>query len=112
LPLVFAGFSQGVAMAFRAAVRGRAGATGVIAVGGDVPPELLTEDAARFPPVLLMRGANDDWYTQGKLDADVARLQSRGVDVRAFVFEGGHEWTTGASHEAGLFLERCGFLDL
>src|SRR4029450_10039433 len=40
-PIVFAGFSQGVAMAFRAAVLGSARASGVIAVGGDIPPELL-----------------------------------------------------------------------
>ena len=39
--IVFAGFSQGVAMAFRAALRGRRRAAGVIAIGGDVPPELL-----------------------------------------------------------------------
>ncbi len=37
--IVFAGFSQGVAMAFRAATHFEAG---VIAVGGDVPPELTT----------------------------------------------------------------------
>src|SRR4029450_2642699 len=38
-PIVFTGFSQGVAMAFRAAVRGRQRASAVIAVGGDIPPE-------------------------------------------------------------------------
>src|ERR1017187_742462 len=38
--IVFAGFSQGVAMAFRAAVNVPSRVTGVIAVGGDVPPEI------------------------------------------------------------------------
>jgi predicted esterase len=44
--IVFAGFSQGVAMAFRAALLGaRRGA--VFAAGGDVPPELMTRDGPR-----------------------------------------------------------------
>src|SRR5262245_16784392 len=51
--LAFMGFSQGVAMAFRAAVHGRAHADAVIAVGGDVPPELLDDPGAEFPRVLL-----------------------------------------------------------
>jgi poly(3-hydroxybutyrate) depolymerase len=46
--VVYAGFSQGVAMAFRAACRGRAPAAGVMAVGGDVPPELLADAASAF----------------------------------------------------------------
>jgi predicted esterase len=90
--LVYAGFSQGTAMAFRAAVRGRAAATGVIAVGGDVPPELLSDPDARFPATLLARGERDDWYTQAKLDADVEALTARGVRVTPYVFDGAHEW--------------------
>ena len=58
--IVYAGFSQGVAMAFRAALRGRRRAAGVIAAGGDVPPELLADAALRFPPVLVARGTRDD----------------------------------------------------
>jgi predicted esterase len=61
--IVYAGFSQGVAMAFRAAVRGRRAAAGVIAVGGDIPPELLSDPRAAFPPVFLLRGARDEWFT-------------------------------------------------
>ena len=38
--IVFAGFSQGVAMAFRAAASSTRRVGGVIAVGGDVPPEI------------------------------------------------------------------------
>jgi predicted esterase len=104
LPVVCVGFSQGVAMAFRGAVRGRVKCAGVIALGGDVPPELLQDPAARFPAVLLARGANDDFYTQAKLDADVAALQARNTDVRAIVFDGAHEWTPEFSREAGQFL--------
>lgn len=90
--VVYAGFSQGVPMAFRAAMRGRHHASGIIAVGGDVPPELLA-DGAEFPPVLLLRGTRDiEWYTQTKYDADVAALTARGVPFQTIVYDGAHEW--------------------
>jgi predicted esterase len=41
IPLFTLGFSQGVAMAFRSAIRGRRRAAGFVAVCGDVPPEVL-----------------------------------------------------------------------
>jgi len=102
--LVFAGFSQGVAMAFRAAVLGRRRSHGVIAVGGGVPPELAGDDAARFTPTLLVRGERDDWYTEALMAADVAALERRGVRVRAAHFDGIHEWGAAATGEAGRFL--------
>ena len=104
VPLLHAGFSQGAAMAFRAAVRGRWRAAGTIAVGGDVPPELLADPGTIFPPVLLVRGTKDDWYTQAKLDADVAALKARGVTVDAVVFDGGHEWTAAVSRSVAGFV--------
>jgi len=105
--IVYAGFSQGVAMAFRAAVRGKRSAAGVIAVGGDVPPELLADAALSFPPVFLARGTKDEWYTAAKLDADVAALQSRGVRVDAFVYDAPHEWTAEVSDAVGRWLLGC-----
>lgn len=102
--LVFAGFSQGVAMAFRAAARGRRRSHGVIAVGGGVPPELAADDSAHFTPTLLVRGARDDWYTEALMAADVAALERRGVRVRAVQFDGVHEWGADATGEAGRFL--------
>ena len=105
-PIVVAGFSQGVAMAFRAAVLGRAGVNGVIAVGGDIPPELLagSASASPFPRVLLIRGATDDWYTAKKLDADMSALRARGQEPEAFTHDGGHEWTADVAMAAGDFL--------
>ena len=105
-PIVVAGFSQGVAMAFRAAVLGRAGASGVIAVGGDIPPELLagSASASPFPRVLLIHGATDDWYTAKKLDADMSALRARGEEPEAFTHDGGHEWTADVAMAAGDFL--------
>jgi hypothetical protein len=105
VPLVHAGFSQGTAMAFRAAVRGRWRPAGVIAVGGDVPPELLADSSAMFPPVVLARGASDEWYTQAKLDADVAALEARGAAVERLVFDGGHEWTPAVNEAAAAFIK-------
>jgi predicted esterase len=103
--LVFAGFSQGVAMAFRAAVRGSAPPDGVIALCGDVPPDVRDQPASRFGRVLLGRGARDTWYTGEKLRADVTQLESMGVKVEAVVFDGGHEWTDEFRHAAARFLQ-------
>ncbi|HYA17170.1 MAG TPA: hypothetical protein VEF06_06880, partial [Bryobacteraceae bacterium] len=74
--IVFAGFSQGAAMAFRAAGRAALPVAGVIAVGGDVPPELDREALGRIGRVLLARGTRDEWYTREKFAADQARLRA------------------------------------
>jgi predicted esterase len=102
--IVFAGFSQGVAMAFRAAVRGLRRTAGVIAIGGDVPPELLADRAAAFPRILLARATRDEWLTEAKFTADVAALTARGVALRPLVYEGTHEWNEAVSAAAGEFL--------
>jgi predicted esterase len=109
MPLVYAGFSQGVSMAYRAAVRGRHPAAGVLAVGGDVPPELLADPAAAFPPVFLARGNADEWYTAEKFDADLTALRERGVHLHAVSYDAPHEWTPAVSRAAGAWLdEACG----
>lgn len=93
--IVCAGFSQGAAMAYRAALRGNHRCAGVIAVGGDLPPELEAIDATRWQHlrVVVARGALDDWFTQAKMDADVAWLASRVASVDPVVVDAGHEWT-------------------
>jgi predicted esterase len=104
LPVVCVGFSQGVAMAFRAGIRGRRRSAAILGAGADVPPELL-EDATQFPPVLLARGSRDDYYTQAIMDADVSALRARGATVRTLTFDGGHEWNAAVSTAAGELLE-------
>jgi predicted esterase len=91
--LAVCGFSQGVAMAFRAGLLGARKADAVLALGGEVPPELLADQGVTFPRVLLARGASDEWYTPDKLLADEAALQRRGARVETLTFEGAHEWT-------------------
>ena len=102
--IVTLGFSQGVAMAFRAALRGRVRADAVVAVGGDIPPELLADPGSPFPPVLLARGETDDWYTASKLDADVDALKARGMPPAVSVYPGGHAWTDAIARRAHDFI--------
>lgn len=103
VPLFTTGFSQGVAMAFRAGVRGRRRASGIVAVGGDVPPELLAAADASFPAVLLTRGAQDDWYTAAKLEADLNALRTREVAPESLVYDGAHEWTAAVAAAGAAF---------
>jgi predicted esterase len=104
--IFYAGFSQGVAMAFRAGVLGRERASGIVAVGGDVPPELLADRSLRLPPVLLARGERDEWLTQAKFEADVAALTARSASFQPFVYDGAHEWNGAVSIAVGKFLTR------
>jgi len=105
-PLVFAGFSQGVAMAFRAACSSPRRVSGVIALGGDVPPELEGAALGRTRTALLGRGQRDEWYSADLFAADAVRLREAGVEVGTVVLDGGHEWTPAFSAEAGAFLNR------
>lgn len=98
--LVFVGFSQGAAMAARAAAFGGAKASGLILLGGDLPPDVAD---ASLPPVLLGRGTRDDWYTEEKFKKDLSYLETR-TRVTPCVFEGGHEWTEDFRKAVGQFL--------
>src|SRR5437867_6882360 len=85
--VVFAGFSQGVAMAYRAASDFKK-AAGLMVLGGDLPPDVTSN----IPPILLGRGVRDDWYNDEKFKKDLKFLQSV-TNVETCVFEGGHEWS-------------------
>ena len=102
--IVLAGFSQGVAMAFRAAAASARPVAGVIAVGGDVPPELDGAALARIPAVLICRGNNDPLYAPATFTNDVARLRDARVTVTPFAFDGGHEWAGDMLRAASTFL--------
>lgn len=103
--LVYLGFSQGAAMAYRAAAGSGHRCHGVVVLGGDVPPELEQGDLAGFPPVLLGRGSSEEWYDAAKMEHDVELLRRKGVDLRPVVFTGGHEWTNEFRAAAGGFLQ-------
>ena len=93
--VVFLGFSQGVAMAARAAAHIRC--DGLILLGSDIPPDVRD---AKLPPILLARGSRDEWYTDEKFKNDLKFV----TPARTFVFDGGHEWTDEFRTAAGEFL--------
>jgi len=102
--VVLTGFSQGVAMTFRAAAAAAGRVDGVIAVGGDVPPELDAAALAHVPAALVCRGARDEFYAPATFDNDVRRLREAGADVRPVLFEGAHEWSDDVVRAASVFL--------
>lgn len=100
--LVFAGFSQGAAMAARAAAYA-ADADGLILLGGDIPPEIKADPDANLPPVLLGRGTDDESYSDEKFKDDLKFLETR-TRVTTSVFSGGHEWSEAFREAAARFL--------
>jgi predicted esterase len=103
-PLVCLGFSQGAAMAYRAAIAGRHPAAGILVLAGDIPPELKADRRDIWPPVLIGVGSRDTWYSPEKVEADVAFLEARGVPHQVVRFEGGHEWTAEFKDAAAAWL--------
>lgn len=101
--LVFAGFSQGAAMAARSAAFAGANPAGLILLGGDLPPDVTDDASVSLPPVLLSRGTRDEWYTEEKFKKDLSYLEKR-TRVTPCVFDGGHEWTDAFRAAAGEFL--------
>ena len=102
-PLIYVGFSQGVAMAYRAAVLVQRPCDGIIALAGDVPPDVAPL-AASLPAVLLGRGTEDTWYDAEKAAADLAVLRPA-TSVVEHVFKGGHAWDPGFIARAGEFVD-------
>src|ERR1043165_9065957 len=98
--IVVEGFSQGAAMAYRAAAH-IARVDGVIILGGDRPPDVNV----LLPPVLIGRGEDDDWYTDEKLKNDLKSLDGQ-ARVETAIFKGRHEWTDAFRSAAGEFLSR------
>ena len=102
--LVLSGFSQGVAMTFRAAAAAARAVDGVIAVGGDVPPELEAAAIGRIRRILICHGTRDEFYTDAIFDRDMQRLRASNAGVTPLTFDGGHEWSDPVVEAASLFL--------
>ena len=103
-PLVYAAFSQGVGMAYRAAAFAGRPCDGLIVLAGDVPPDVAPV-AAQLPKILLGRGTKDEWYTAEKAGRDCELLTAAGADVVEHVFDAGHDWQDGFVARAGEFLD-------
>jgi len=91
--LAWVGFSQGVAMAYRAAAFTGQPSQALVALAGDVPPDVAAADLDGFPSVLIGRGSEETWYTEAQLGKDLDTLHAKGILAEAAHFEGGHEWT-------------------
>jgi predicted esterase len=104
-PLVFFGFSQGVAMAFRAAAHVPSAA--LIVVGADVPPDVASASRVRLPAIVYGRGSHDELYPEETHALDVETLRRLGVDVTPVSFEGGHELAIGFLDVAAETLARA-----
>jgi predicted esterase len=98
---VITGFSQGVAMAYRAAAS--VDASGLIVLAGDVPPDVAPH-AGRLPPTLIGRGVEDAWYSSGKMQADLTLLREAGVRTEVCEFQAGHVWDAAMIDAARRFL--------
>ena len=90
--LVYMGFSQGAATAWRFACMGKAQCSELIVVGGAIPPELTDEDLKKVQKVLLARGVRDSWYTSVDIRIDEQRLRNLGISVSVFEYNAAHEW--------------------
>lgn len=98
------GFSQGVAMTYRAAARCGHAVDAVVALAGDVPPELHSGGWGSRPAVLIGRGSREEWYGEDRLAADQEVLGGLGLRHEVCRFEGGHEWGEAFVERARAFL--------
>lgn len=98
---VYCGFSQGAAMAWRAAAMLDLSCDGLIILGGDVPPELADLSLETLPPVLIGRGRGERAYSRDQMERDLALLTGKDVTFSVCEYDGGHEWTNE-------FRDRCG----
>lgn len=102
--LVHVGFSQGAAMAYRAALHSTHPVSGIVALGGDIPPELKDDASLIWPPVLIGVGDREEWYAGEKLEGDLTFLKTRGIQHQIARFDGGHEWTDPFRSAVGAFI--------
>ena len=84
-------------MAYRAAALGRFAARAVIALAGDIPPEVKSVEIGtlrqRLGRVVIGAGVRDTWFTPARADAEASFLASAGVPREVVRFDGAHEWT-------------------
>lgn len=89
---VVMGFSQGVSIAYRYALYGENPVAGIIACGGDLPPdvEAALSSVDSFP-VALVHGKSDAIVPFNKAEFAERVLQSMAFPVSSHYFDGGHE---------------------
>lgn len=100
--LAWAGFSQGVGQTLRAA--SALGGDAVIALAGDIPPELDSAALAALPSILIGRGEDDRLYNAERFSTDQQRLSEAGCQAQAWTGLCGHEWTPAWNDRCRAFL--------
>jgi predicted esterase len=86
------GFSQGVSMSYRFAVRGGLEVGAVVACGSDLPPDVAEELPNRDAfPVLIVHGKEDPMAKIDKAEAALAELRRHGFSPDTNFFDGGHQ---------------------
>lgn len=103
-PMFVLGFSQGVAMAHRAGLLGQHQVAGIIAIGGDVPPDCKDVSADRWPRVLVAAGDSDHWFTPDKVAADETFLRAHGVAHQILRYPAAHVITDDVRHAVAAFI--------
>jgi len=101
--IVFHGFSQGTSMACRAALLGKFKPSGVILLGGDIPPEM--EQIDKMNRILLARGKKDKFYSSIRWKNDVALVKKSNIESCVCEFNGGHGGHEDYYNTVGDFLE-------
>ncbi len=85
------GFSQGVSMAYRMWTHSNVPLAGLIACGGDLPPDVGEHLRALSPlRVLLVHGRHDQIVPLRKAHDAQSQLENANVPVELFEFEGQH----------------------
>ncbi len=85
------GFSQGVPMAYRMWAHSNVPLSGLIACGGDLPPDIGEKLRDLSPlPVLLVHGRRDQIVPLHKAHEAQSQLAAAGLPVELLEFEGEH----------------------
>jgi predicted esterase len=86
------GFSQGVSIAWRYLIHGKRNVAGVVACGGDLPPDVERALSIRNPvPVLLVHGREDTIVPWAKAQAAESQLREHDFPLETHYFAGAHD---------------------
>jgi predicted esterase len=104
--LVFLGFSQGAAMAWRVGTRLLGQTRAIAAIGGDLPPDLEPAAFSDWPgTILIARGKKDRIYSQDRAESDIERLRKHKAQAMFQHYEGKHELNPAFTKMITRFLE-------
>ncbi len=99
------GFSQGVSMSYRFAVRSGLEIDAMVACGSDLPPDVAAELPNREAfPVLIVHGKDDPQAKLEKAEEALAEMRRHGFSPDTNFFDGGHQLPRNVVKEIGDWL--------